>query len=159
MYSLYRTRFNQEYFPYRKEFYYGVTNNGRANYKGSGSILKKYFKKYGSTAFVREDIVTGLTYKQASDLEALIVDEEMLSNPDCLNYQLGGIPFTGLQKEKNPNWGNPFVSPRRMEVLNTETGEIYPSVRAAARHFGVSKRYLMKCLKGERNNPRPIKFV
>ena len=89
-YSLYRTRFDQSKYPGRKEFYYGVRKNLCSNYTGSGTRISRLVEKYGREAFVVDVIKDGLSKDEAYELEAFIVDNNMLENPDCINLIPGG---------------------------------------------------------------------
>ena len=163
---VYRTRFNQEMHPGRKEFYYGVHNGSSDSYLGSGKILKDYIKKYGAESFVRDFIYEG---DDAYKVEALIVDKQMLSNPFCLNYKLGGeggwshikdwsvvsrthkgVPKSEDQKKKmsesHKGMKKPWASKSNIERGRSciFDGVEYESVTAAHRATGVNRKRITK---------------
>ena len=72
------------------KFYYGVTNGNNPSYIGSGKNITRAINKYGKENFVRRTIMEFETEDEAYAFEALIVDELLLSNPDCYNITLGG---------------------------------------------------------------------
>lgn len=49
--------------------------------------------------------------------------------------------------------------PNRREVVNTETGERYPTVQAAAEATGMAMKTLYNRLSGHRANPTPMRFA
>ena len=73
-----------------QKFYIGVSNTKRRWYKGSGSVLKKAFKKYGYENFNRETLFEFQTEEEAYQKEAEIVNNDLLLNPLCYNIKLGG---------------------------------------------------------------------
>lgn len=74
------------------EFYVGVhgTKNLNDGYLGSGNRIRHQIKKYGRDIFEVESRIFCDSYQEAVDLERLIVDIELLSNPLCLNIIEGG---------------------------------------------------------------------
>ena len=163
---LYRTRFNQKKHPNRREFYYGVHKGGDNSYLGSGKILKDYIKKYGRDSFIRDTIYEG---DDAYELEKMIVDEQMLSNPDCLNYKLGGeggwdhitdwsymskvhkgVPKSKEHRNKigKGNLGNKRPDLSLMNIRNGRRcvfdGIEYESVTEAYRVTGVNRKRITK---------------
>ncbi len=97
MIKVYRTRFDRSKFPDRNEFYYGVHNCSKPNYKGSGVVITQYMKKYGIDSFICDTIAEFDNESDAYELERYIVDETMISNENCLNVAVGGkTPTRGM---------------------------------------------------------------
>lgn len=75
------------------KFYVGkaVTRNVlNGTYKGSGTILVDYFKKYPPAEWVTEILSEHATELEAYAEEARIVTQELVDDPMCLNINLGG---------------------------------------------------------------------
>ena len=105
-YIVYKTSWNQELFPGKKGFYYGVHNGADENYRGTNCKVDAILNKHGVEALDRKTLMGNLTKEEAYELEEFIVDEEMIKNPDCWNLRVGGCggfpPFYG---EDNPAYG------------------------------------------------------
>ena len=70
-------------------FYYGIHNQNKRKYLGSGKWLKNAIKKHGEENFVRRTIYEG-TRQECVDFETLMVDQSLVDNPQCYNLALGG---------------------------------------------------------------------
>lgn len=79
------------------QYYFGIhsTNNLNDNYMGSGSFLKREYKKWGKDNFVKEILKFFDDRKTLAEYEAKVVNENILSDPLCLNVSKGGI--TGFE--------------------------------------------------------------
>lgn len=75
------------------KFYVGVhkTNNPMDRYLGSGEQIKAAVKKYGRDAFVKEILHECQTSAEAYAIEASIVDEAFVANPNTYNMYRGGF--------------------------------------------------------------------
>lgn len=73
-------------------FYYGVhnTNNLDDGYMGSGKRLHYAYNKYGIENFNKEILKYFNTKEEAFEYESEIVNETLLTNPDCYNIVTGG---------------------------------------------------------------------
>ncbi len=73
-------------------FYYGIhsTNNLDDGYMGSGSRLKRAYKKYGIENFSKEILKYFDTREELAQYELEIVNEELIADPNCYNIQGGG---------------------------------------------------------------------
>lgn len=73
-------------------FYIGMhsTENLDDGYLGSGKRLKAEIKKYGKENFKREILEVQPSRKLLEQREEQVVNEELLSNPLCLNLKNGG---------------------------------------------------------------------
>ena len=60
------------------------------NYFGSGVLIKKAVKKYGTSAFIREVICEEKSRSLIEELEELIVDESFIANENTYNLITGG---------------------------------------------------------------------
>lgn len=74
------------------KFYIGAhsTNDINDTYLGSGLVLNRSITKYGALNHIREIIMFVHDARELYDIEKLIVDEELLNNPMCMNLKLGG---------------------------------------------------------------------
>ncbi len=75
------------------EYYIGKVNRKHwreiKRYQGSGLKFKNKYKGH-ETEFVRYFILAARTAKETEDIEAQIVDEELIADPKCLNLVCGG---------------------------------------------------------------------
>ena len=80
-----------------QQYYFGIhsTNDLNDNYMGSGSFLKREYKKWGKDNFVKEILKFFDDRKTLAEYEAKVVNENILSDPLCLNVAKGGI--TGFE--------------------------------------------------------------
>lgn len=92
------------------KWYVGVHSTDDLNdgYLGSGKLLMKAVRKYGSNNFAREILHMCESREQALQKEADIVNESVVSDPQTYNLRLGGDGCTGLVGEKNPNYGKGY---------------------------------------------------
>ena len=147
-YIVYKTTFNSKTYPERAEFYYGVHHTDEDDgYLGSGVLIKNYLYKYGKEHFKREIIHSGMTMDEAYELEGLIVDEEMVLHPDCLNLQCGGIGGSKPSAQTK----------EKMRDARDDSFELYgitfKNNRDAAEKLGISKRSVC------RHKERPSRLV
>lgn len=79
------------------EYYYGVhsTDDLNDSYFGSGSRLKANIKKYGRDNFVKEILEFFPDRRRLMNAEEQLVDNDILSDPKCLNVILGGGELKG----------------------------------------------------------------
>ena len=94
------------------EYYIGKANRPTwsqlKRYQGSGLKFKNKLTKYGNQ-FVRYYIATCETAEETEELEASIVDEDLLSDEKCLNLVAGGggtskRPTIAETSEKKREW-------------------------------------------------------
>lgn len=75
------------------EYYIGKVNRKHwreiKRYQGSGLKFRNKYKGH-ETEFIRYFILTARTAKETEDIEAQIVDEELIADPKCLNLVCGG---------------------------------------------------------------------
>ena len=76
------------------KFYYGIRTcrclPGQDPYMGSGKYLHRAFRKYGIENFRKEILRVCRTREDALDLEAWIVNMDLVKNPNCYNIVRGG---------------------------------------------------------------------
>lgn len=90
----------------------GVTDAVRAGkYKGSGTILKKTFKKYPPVLWDCAVLWEFETEEEAYSDEAGIVTEELLQDPLCLNCVTGGQGHPGV-----PAWNRGLSTPEEVRA-------------------------------------------
>ena len=105
-------------------FYYGVhsTKNLYDNYKGSGTRLKKAYKKYGLNNFIKEIIQYFDNEEEMFNAEYKIVNESLVLNNNCYNLSVGGGKSLFNQticKDKNGNIYKVFL-----DDIRIKTGEL-----------------------------------
>ena len=73
-------------------FYYGIhsTDNLDDGYMGSGTRLKRAYKKYGIENFQKEIIKFFKSREELAEYELEIVNEELIADPNCYNISKGG---------------------------------------------------------------------
>ena len=80
-----------------KKFYYGIRScnclPGKDPYMGSGTYLHRAFRKYGIENFRKEILRVCKTREDAEDLEAWIVNKDLIINPMCYNIVRGGCKY------------------------------------------------------------------
>ena len=81
-------------------FYIGKSTKNRlkTGYMGSGSRVKEAFLKYGRDKFICYPLYEFETEKEAFAKEKELVTEELVSNPNCYNVQVGGDGTTAGAK-------------------------------------------------------------
>jgi len=60
------------------------------DYFGSGKIIKNSIVKYGKENHIKEILVICNNKNELSDIEKEIVNEELLTDPLCMNIKIGG---------------------------------------------------------------------
>lgn len=77
------------------KYYYGIhsTNNLDDGYMGSGTYLKRAYKKYGIENFNKEILRFFNTREELSKYEELIVNENLITDFNCYNISKGGEIF------------------------------------------------------------------
>ena len=80
-----------------QQYYFGIhsTNDLNDNYMGSGSFLKVEYKKWGKENFFKEILKFFDDRETLAKYESKVVNEDILSDPLCLNIAKGGI--TGFE--------------------------------------------------------------
>lgn len=74
------------------KYYIGIHNTEGTDkwYLGSGTLIRAAIKKYGRDSFTRETLFENLDEESAKKIEADLVNEARLEDPDCYNLVLGG---------------------------------------------------------------------
>lgn len=74
------------------QFYFGIhsTNDLNDNYMGSGTLIKREYKKHGKDQFIKEFIKFFDNRQDLIKYEQEIVNEDILKDPLCLNITKGG---------------------------------------------------------------------
>lgn len=83
------------------KFYIGlhITNNIDDNYLGSGTILKKAIKKYGTENFKKDIIFIFDNKKEMIDKEIELVNDNFINRKDTYNLSKGGFGLSTLSDE------------------------------------------------------------
>lgn len=152
--------------------YIGITINDplkRWN-NGNGYVRNKHFhraiQKYGWQNFKHEILYTGLTHKEACEIEKKLI-ASYKSNDKRYGFNItdGGDHFTHsetsrkLMSENRKGKGrnarseetrklmsqNHKGGAEKKKVLCVETGEVFESIRAAAKHIGKGKCIISAC--------------
>ena len=105
------------------KFYYGVHNNSKPHYLGSGVTLKKAMLKHGKDNFTRFDLMVGLSKDEAYELEDFVVDLEMINNPMCYNECLGGFGGSPYAKGISNSTRAKMVESGKTKVFTDEHKE------------------------------------
>ena len=89
------------------EYYIGrhSTDNLKDGYMGSGTRLRRSFKKYGKSNFIKEILYYSRTFTELVLLEESYINSELLGDNKCLNLTVGGMSPI-LFGEDNGNYGN-----------------------------------------------------
>lgn len=88
-------------------YYIGVhgTYNINDGYLGSGKYFKYALKKYGRESFYRDIIEIFVNRDDAYFLESKLVTEEVINDPTCYNFKIGGSGGKGLCGQNNGFYG------------------------------------------------------
>lgn len=119
-------------------------------YLGSGVLLLKSIKKHGRGAFKKEILHVFPTRKEASDMEAEIVNEDTVLSETYLNLKTGGFnnyfhhPDTIEKIRKGNSKPLPQAARENMSLASPNNqgccvkGKWYRSIREASRATGMS---------------------
>jgi hypothetical protein len=80
------TRFDGKYYIGRHS-----TDNIEDDYFGSGSYIQKSLKKHGKSKHTKEIIDLLSSYEDCVERERQLITLEVLNDPLCMNYQIGGM--------------------------------------------------------------------
>lgn len=83
---------------YTNQYYLGIhsTNDLNDNYMGSGTFLKREYKKYGKNSFFKEILRFFDNREDLINYEKQMVNENVLKDTLCLNIIKGGV--AGLER-------------------------------------------------------------
>lgn len=125
-----------------------VTEDLNDDYLGSGKLIQAAIKKYGVENFKREYIKLCNSYKEMSELEAEIVNEDFVKRSDTYNMKTGGtgswyhVNSNKEAKSESSSRGgktrsrrddNPFKDPEWQKNFNSMNNpEIVKSIGAKA---------------------------
>lgn len=114
-------------------FYVGMhsTKNVDDGYFGSGKWIKTAIKKYGKDAFKREILFDLPSYGDMVLKEKEIVNDELLSDPLCMNFMFGG---KGGWRKLNANAEDAFL---RRQAGGLIGGKHPNTIAALKRHSGL----------------------
>lgn len=113
------------------EYYIGKANRPKwselQRYQGSGLKFKSKYKKYGDQ-FVRYYIATCKTAEETEQLEASIVDSDLLADEKCLNLVAGGGGTS-----KHPSIAE--TSEKKREYMKNNPDQFQPMLEASKKAF------------------------
>lgn len=106
------------------KYYYGVhsTNNLNDGYMGSGKRITAAIKKYGIENFSKEILKFFDSRLEMFEYEHLIVNEEILKDPQCYNLVIGGIGYSHTESLFN---GVPILTDNGKTWKNISKEEYY----------------------------------
>lgn len=81
------------------QFYVGVHNGRDPAYLGSGDRIARMLRKYPRGEFAKQIVASFDTMEEAYDLEAELVDDDLLAHPLCVNISHGGFGAASLTEE------------------------------------------------------------
>ena len=135
---------------------YKHTNCGVCFYVGSGSLSRAFcvqnrkqrWMEYVSCLSSFDVEIVGLFHSrnEAEDLEKILIEK---LSPKC------NIVYNSKYKQKRKQLSENHkqklrVSGKARKVLHVETGEVFPSAKAASRHFSLSRTYASEVARGIR---------
>lgn len=146
--------------------HYGYANDA---YLGSGVKLTRAIEKYGAENFNRVILCFCENAKEANEKEIEIIARyNAVEDDNFYNLARGGrtMDFELLNQKKSEwqqahpeehqkqidKWRQMGTEANSKKVLCVTTGEVFPSVCEAGRHYGVPQPNISKVLKGERKS-------
>lgn len=159
------------------KMYIGSHNGKRKNYKGSGKLFARAYKKRPEL-FVREILCYG-SHDDMIELEGFILEELDAANND-MYYNLTNDPLSPMKgkkhsqetiekiksksghmkgKKQSEDWIEKRIKTHRKKVLHLDSGRVFESIRSCAKHFKVSESLAQAQLKGRRKNTLNIKLL
>lgn len=92
------------------QYYIGIhqTNNIEDGYLGSGTVIHRVIKKYGTQSFQRTILGSFETRQEMIKAERQIVTEQIVNDPKCYNLTLGG----------GSGWYYVNNGPNRQQIIN-----------------------------------------
>lgn len=146
--------------------HYGYAND---KYLGSGVKLTRAIEKYGAENFYRIILCFCKDAEEANQKEIEIIARyNAVEDDNFYNIASGGhcvdVKLLNQKKEewqKNhpqehrkqiEEWRQKGTEANSQTILCETTGEIFPSICAAARHYQIPQGNISKCLQGERKS-------
>ena len=131
------------------KFYYGVHKGTNSeNYMGSGVALRKAQKKYGLENFSKEILLWFNTIDEAFEYEAVIINEEMVNNPQCYNVAVGGKGGGGNCIPSEETRQKMSKSQRNRPPASEETRKKLSEAMKGKKRSEETKRKISEKLKG-----------
>jgi group I intron endonuclease len=139
---------------------YNLSLGGKHNYAGMGDIAKKKMSaahigiKYGPMSEEQKRKMSIARKGKPSKLKGRKMPKEfgeMISRIKKAQHLVGwnrGIPMTDAAKAKASATLKGRIAPNKKKVICIETGEIFDTIRLAAKNKNTSENNLCSCLKG-----------
>ena len=148
------------------KFYIGVHKVNGSNYLGSGTLLKLAIKKYKKESFMRETLETFNNEQDAYNSERLIVNINLVNNPNCYNIVIGGgNPPTGYGNNNNMYGKKHTQKTKKIQSLSA-TGRKHSNnncIKISNSHkgkiFSENHKHKLSESKIGKNNPNSKKWV
>jgi hypothetical protein len=150
------------------KFYIGKQNTEDQFYLGSGIALVRAVKKYGKENFTKEILHTCKSKKETEILEASLVTQELVDDPNCYNMKLGGNGGS-MKGWKKPPRGKEYKEKQRKSHLGKNNGRhkgmvktpwgIYESFNLAAEAGPDTITGAYINLACQKNNNKPISYL
>ena len=141
----------------KDHYYYGQhsTENLNDNYKGSGKILRDYYKKYPNS-YIKEIISFHSSYEELDDAEMQIISS-YIDDDKCLNITIAGKKWSkgcrswhyGLPHEMQPNYGKYHSEETKQKISETKRGT--PTWNKGIPLTEECKRKMSESLKGRKS--------
>lgn len=115
---------------YNGKFYYGVHSTEDLNdgYMGSGSLIRRLYKKYGISSFHKEILKFFDSEDEMFEYEHRFITEELVNDPNCYNLTTGG---------KGYRLGHPCPEEVRKIISEKSTGR--PSTTKGYKYYHKDK--------------------
>lgn len=139
-------------FKYNKYIGQGITYDGQAQ-KMKPTAFTQNVAAYGYDSFTRKDIHITNLEDEAYTLESIIANEKYVNNPLTLNQRTGGKrgKVGAASRKRRSVAVTGANNPNAKQVMNLETGNIYGSIKDAAKKLKIGYESLKYQLRNNKN--------
>lgn len=137
--------------------YYGVHCADNPNYLGSGVNIANAIKEFGRENFKRETLATFVTEEMAYAFEKILVNGEVVDDPNCYNKKEGGIrsgwKHTEEAKRKisighlglpSPTKGIPHTAETKAKMSASKKGKKFSEAHKVALCAAQKRRWMKR---------------